>query len=1593
MVVERKDIIAQLREYNQTLSVFCTHLEKQFIKQVQQDYFYSFYFKDVRILNDVESFLKEQKYFKGLLPKHYEKLCHYLRCMHEWTCNDQLIRMDVRSKNFSDYQNKIIRAIGSFYVFYGTDMTMKELIYGRYRQFDNWMNFSSVIAERLLSDDQDVIQYCKDVLTSDNNTAVLTRNVIIAIEQSHHQELQDLLTQLFLAARLQEGLRQSVIETVDENNLDYFLKMIDVIAQNDLLRYSSVQRGVLTWIGIGYEIVKEKDVRYIFWHLQDYFHNENNRSQALQSENPLDIYLALYCKGVYDVNQAIDEALILLKSSKRHIVACALIYLKLTNCPYLHALLPYLKDYHHDQWIMALFISECCRYDYQKAVLTNDELALIFNEMETFAKTMKSQETYLSRGFEWFSITLYKSSICYHLYDIIAANPQIEFIERYLPYVASNLHDKRLKQFMEERFPLLDENKKKTFMLKEIISNNSELANYIEKEYIKLNLSSQDIIDLENRLKTKKAQARCHIVNVLAKQNKDQIRQSYQRLSKSANKMIQEAALELQQKVPHYFQDVKISAVKIQGKDEGFGLYRPYQSYLLPYHSKIKTIKKGLIIKKEKIDFSTLLPWNKQQVLEYLKKWDQRIILHQNDEYYNGYEYRQLKSEYFYPLNYQEHSLKALPLNELWNEYFQQDQLDSDIVFELRLLLEGIEFDKILNLETPLFTLYQKDIESLQYYQHITKLISYYFYEYENTSNYRDKAFMLLEVINKHCKYYQYKRRIYNNQYEIVSLSNIFFFLIAQLHLENANDQQFQEYFPMMMHCYENFNLKCQRDTQHKFTISPMILARAALLGIISQEAFYECILDSHNNSSRYTNDQHQLFAAYRDAYFEGTGVWKKPQLNLECYHHNRLNNDIEVFAYLRKELDLIADHLISMEKTRLNEKTAVTSYVENLYVVNGVKYLIDALHVLEHETLKRQRYGDDRNVVFTDLIRHCYPLSSDDPQTLKNENFKEERLVEVAMLAPQWIDFINRVLNWEGFKEACYYFIAHMKQYDYQQKKAQIAHYTQIDPQDLNDGAFDMEWCQNVYQLLGEKRFQMLYRAAKYLCENSFHSRARKYADACLKKIDLETLYLQMRQKRNKDALNAYCIYPLKDDQDLLERYLAIQQFLKESKQFGAQRQASEKRACEIALMNLAKNSRFETATRLSWMMETEIVKKYEYVLQPHQVDEIQLWIEIDDQGHNEIKVLKNKRKQKSIPAKLKNNSYVLEIKDIHKKWNEQYQRSRKMLEQAMEDRTVFMIDEIHTIMNNPIVAPMLSKLVLISDENLGFYDQGYLKGIAHREKLGNYVRIIHPYDLYKRQCWHEYQTYIYKQQIIQPFKQVFRELYLKLDDEKDQSSSKRYTGYQIQPKKAAAALKSRKWNVSYENGLEKIYYQDQLIVNLFAQADWFSPSDIEAPCIDYIQFYDKKNNQPMKICDIDDIVFSETMRDVDLAVSTAYVGGVDPITSFSTMELRKTIVEYTSQLMKLNNVEIKDHFACIRGRLNNYSVHLGSGIVHQDGGAVIRIVSVWSGKRGKVYLPFLDEDPKTAQIISEVVLFAQDDKIKDPSILQQIQTRKENS
>jgi hypothetical protein len=123
-----------------------------------------------------------------------------------------------------------------------------------------------------------------------------------------------------------------------------------------------------------------------------------------------------------------------------------------------------------------------------------------------------------------------------------------------------------------------------------------------------------------------------------------------------------------------------------------------------------------------------------------------------------------------------------------------------------------------------------------------------------------------------------------------------------------------------------------------------------------------------------------------------------------------------------------------------------------------------------------------------------------------------------------------------------------------------------------------------------------------------------------------------------------------------------------------------------------------------------------------------------------------------------------------------------------------------------------------------------------------------------------------------------------------------------------------------------------------------------------------------------------------VDLAVSVAHAGEVDPEMSHSTIEMRRVIAEFAIKSFKLKNVSFTDSHALIKGTKGNYTVHLGSGIIHMEAGPMINVLPVHSQKRGRIFLPFVDDDPKTAEVITKILMFAEDSKIKDPLILNQM-------
>ncbi len=776
----------------------------------------------------------------------------------------------------------------------------------------------------------------------------------------------------------------------------------------------------------------------------------------------------------------------------------------------------------------------------------------------------------------------------------------------------------------------------------------------------------------------------------------------------------------------------------------------------------------------------------------------------------------------------------------------------------------------------------------------------------------------------------------------------------------------------------------------------------AACQGIISEKQLFAYIFEPENLSRAI----HTVTAAASAYYDMG-----KPISSHDSYKRamdkrivrELLENDEKddenrkLLEYVSRIYDAVVPVILASELKRGDSPAAYSECIHSIARVYGAEYLSQILSALGTDTLDRSivywSKTTDRKSTLSHLLSVCIPKETDSADTLRSaltgKKITAVRLIEAALYSPEWIPIIGKYLDINGFESACYYFMAHMNDRFDDKRKAMIARYTPLSQEELNDGAFDVNWFKSAYGSIGEKDFNLIYDAAKYISDGAKHTRARKYADATLGKLDAGETEKTVSDKRNKDLLMAYALIPLAGEDDILRRYLFIQKFRKESKQFGSQRALSEGKAAEMALTNLAINAGYSDSMRLTLRMETKAIDDQRDLLEKKIIDDVSFQIVLDEFGKASLACEKDGKKLKSVPARLKKNEDVSALTGMVKTLTEQYRRTRVMLERAMEDGTVFTFGELSALLSHPVVCPIIQNLVLVSGDFIGFLHEKGLSddtGLIHALEENDEIRIAHPYDLYRKGLWRNYQKYLFENRISQPFRQVFRELYVKTAEETEMLHSLRYAGNQIQPFRTVSVLKSRRWIADIENGLQKVYYKENIVAQIYALADWFSPADIEAPTLEWVAFSDRRTGKAIRIKDIPEIVFSEVMRDVDLAVSVAHAGGVDPETSHSTMEMRAAILSFILPMFRVTNARIEGRHALVKGSLAEYFIHLGSGVVHRIGGAMIPVLPVHSQHRGKIFLPFADDDPKTAEIISKVLLFAEDEKIKDPMILSEI-------
>jgi len=164
------------------------------------------------------------------------------------------------------------------------------------------------IALALRRRDNGVSDLIKEAIFGDNNTIPFSNSIISAIVRSGEPEPLEMLGKMLLAAKTQEGLRQSILQLCDRGTLSSHEFFIRLILENGLCRFSSVIRAFDTWTGLGLSNQKQKTVEKCMALALKYLSDPNSANDGPDSNDTTEIYMALWALACRDINRAAGTA-------------------------------------------------------------------------------------------------------------------------------------------------------------------------------------------------------------------------------------------------------------------------------------------------------------------------------------------------------------------------------------------------------------------------------------------------------------------------------------------------------------------------------------------------------------------------------------------------------------------------------------------------------------------------------------------------------------------------------------------------------------------------------------------------------------------------------------------------------------------------------------------------------------------------------------------------------------------------------------------------------------------------------------------------------------------------------------------------------------------------------------------------------------------------------------------------------------------------------------------------------------------------------------------------------------------------------------
>ncbi|SIQ29993.1 DUF4132 domain-containing protein [Maribacter ulvicola] len=1487
-----------------------------------------------------------------------------------------------------------------------------------------------------------------DIIQGEDEIGGVSQDIIKALLLSEDERHWEMVGKLLLAAQRQEGLRQSILESMDEAGLQSLKYMINVVLENDLTRFSSVVRAVNTWFGLNWDAPKKSVINRILELAHSLILNLKEVDTLLKSKDNIEVLVALWSIGILDVDKANAKALdIVYSSADRNKKILALYFMSKTDRTN-DSLVDYFmkelgKDYALDHW-MGVNLPEM--------QLENDTFIKLFEVAKTVGDKGK---TYESKIFSWWSFTP-SSQYFYHILLHGATEQQLELIANDLDVLPSEFRENYIRKVFpvhysyafqhyktDEKKVKLDYDKyswRRALARKAVYNRNECVMATGLNIFRKMYLYDTDLEIAEDLLKRKGKSMRTAVIQLLVSLPNDDVKTSATNLvtAKSVDQRL--AGLEIltildadnrypdfvEAQVASYNERPKITKNEqillnkfIKNKEEynfsnGFGaidydnlsaLYQPQPRF----ESTSSFLDKLGIKSSISSDFKFKDIIDIDKIITTLNALIDLVAENGNYEYqmegYQGENNTTFINRGLHDIKrLDEHAtaqdhLHNLPLSNIWVAWYEISKLND---FEMSAAIRFLKY------KSYPFGQYEELVPFMkQFFPDLTGL------NVNSEENYYTKIRTYRTILKRLFK-------VYADRSTIVSYKLDVFEDMVATFPERLRYTKFQ---------LSGYHYSITANWAHIITSfsGELSVSEIALLSNEDLKRYWDLHMFLVAQDLGHPDPVTDVKEMTKERRKTGNLNFPDIDITLRLYKEGLINDDDLLFqALYSNELMTIIDggsnyrfrrstiaenpvpkHVFLPLKTNLLETelergdlvTPATNFIFPIHTVEGVDYVFKVLQRLGKDTFERgySYYGNSKKSLFSSILKKTAFKETEsyaDFVALADEHkISKKRLIEVACYATQWAGVIGEYLGLEKLEDAVWWFQAHASDYMSSEKETIISRYSNIPKSDFSLGAIDIDWFNKVYGSLGKANWKILHDAAKYITDGNGHRLVKLYSSVMLGEVKITETLKKIKDKRDKDYVRALGLIPLSKtvpEKDLLKRYNLLQDFLKESKQFGAQRQESEKAAVEIALDNLSRNAGYQDRVRFSWAMEAKATQAImeNAVLT---IDDTEIALVINDLGKTEIKITKGEKALKSIPAKLRKDKQVIALKENKTYLSRQYSRTRLSLENAMVNEDMFTAFEIHNMMLHPIVKVMLSKLVLFAPEKeiSGFYTDGSLSDVSgkiHKLQEEDELVIAHASHLYTAVEWDVYQKHLFAERLVQPFKQVFRELYLLTEDEREHSNrSERYQGHQIQPKQTVALLRGRGWTVSRDEGLQKVYHKRGFIATMYAMADWYSPSEVEAPTLEEVCFHSIETHERIPLTEVPSVVFSEIMRDMDLVVSVAHVGGVDPEASHSTMQMRAALAEESAKLFKLNNITVKERHIFIQGTLGEYSIHLGSGQVSKKG-LSLSIIPVHSQHRGRMFLPFVDDDPKSAEIISKMKLLSEDNKIQDPTILAQI-------